>query len=428
MKLYSTNDKNNIVDLKEAVLHSLPKDKGLYMPTAIKKLDDEFINNLHKYSFQEIAFKVAENLIGETIPKEDLKNIVEDSINFIAPVVTIEDKTHILELFHGPTLAFKDFGARFMARLMQYFLKDSNEKIKILVATSGDTGGAVAAGFYNIENIEVVILYPKGRVSKLQEKQLTTWGGNIKALEIDGNFDQCQALVKQAFLDPELNEKCNLSSANSINIARLIPQSFYYFEAYKQLTTDLPISFVVPSGNFGNMTAGLLAKKMGLPISKFIAATNKNDVFPKYLASGEYNPIQAYETLSNAMDIGNPSNFYRILDLYGSTWNNIKEEILGYSISDEETVETIVEVHNKLGYVLDPHTAVGYLGSKNYNHENEEKIILSTAHPIKFANEVADSINFSIPHPSSINTILKKEGHKTKLSSDFKALKDFILQ
>lgn len=315
MKLYSTNNKNNIVNLKEAVFKSLPEDKGLYMPMIISKLSDGFLKNLPKYSFQALSFEVARHLIGTYIPEEDLYDIIEKAITFPAPVVNLNEQISVLELFHGPSLAFKDFGARFMAQLMSY-LRDKNEKkITILVATSGDTGGAVAAGFYNTEGIEVFILYPSGKVSELQEKQLTTLGGNIRAFEVNGTFDDCQALVKSAFLDKDLNELYNLSSANSINIARLIPQSFYYFEAFKQLPQDeVKNVFCVPSGNFGNLTAGLMAKKMGLPIHQFIAATNINDVVPKYLSTSLFEPHPSYATISNAMDVGNPSNFVRMLD------------------------------------------------------------------------------------------------------------------
>jgi len=314
MQLFSTNDKGNRVDLKEAVLKSLPKDKGLYMPESIPVLDTRFIDNIEQYSFQEIAFVVSANLLGEYIPPSALNAIVQKAINFPAPLIALRDNVSTLELFHGPSLAFKDFGARFMAELISYFTRSSKEKITVLVATSGDTGGAVAAGFYDTPGVEVIILYPSGRVSPLQEKQLTTLGKNIHACEIQGSFDDCQALVKQAFLDEELNKKYNLSSANSINIARLIP-----------------------SGNFGNLTAGLFAKKMGLPVHKFIAATNKNDVVPLYLKTGVYSPTESISTISNAMDVGAPSNFSRILELYGQDWDSIKNEIIGFSFSDEET-------------------------------------------------------------------------------------------
>ena len=362
MRLYSTKNPTSFVSLKEAVFKGLPEDNGLFMPEFIPQLSNDFIKNLKNHSFQSIAFEVAKTLIGDTIPEKDLKNIVESAIDFPAPVVKLEDDTYILELFHGPSLAFKDFGARFMAQLMSYFNQGDNKELVILVATSGDTGGAVAAGFYKALGIKVVILYPSGKVSMLQEKQLTTLGENITALEVEGTFDDCQALVKKAFLDSELTHKIRLSSANSINIARLIPQSFYYFEAYKQLDTKgKPVIFSIPSGNFGNLTAGLFAKKMGLPIHQFLAATNANDVVPQYLASGSYKPIPSVRTLSNAMDVGNPSNFARMLNLYSSTWNNMIEDIKGYSYNDEQTKAAVKEVFSKYNYIIDPHGAVGYL-------------------------------------------------------------------
>ena len=316
MKLYSTKNPTAFVSLKEAVFKGLPDDNGLFMPDFIPQLEADFIKNLKNHSFQSIAFTVAKTLLRGVIPDEDLKILVERAIDFPAPVVKLDDSTHILELFHGPSLAFKDFGARFMAQLMSYFNQEDTRELVILVATSGDTGGAVAAGFYKTLGIKVVILYPSGKVSLLQEKQLTTLGENIMALEVEGTFDDCQALVKKAFLDRELTSKIRLSSANSINIARLIPQSFYYFEAFKQVEAHgKPVVFSIPSGNFGNLTAGLFAQKMGLPVSKFIAATNANDVVPQYLASGTYTPTPSVPTLSNAMDVGNPSNFARMLDL-----------------------------------------------------------------------------------------------------------------
>ena len=361
MRLYSTKNKNAFVDLKEAVLKGLPDDNGLFMPEHFPKLPQSFIDNLEKYSFQEIAYEVSKCLFQGFIPENDLKEIIDKSVTFPAPVVKLDDQTFILELFHGPSLAFKDFGARFMAQLMSYFNQDDDRELVILVATSGDTGGAVASGFLKTEGIKVVILYPKGKVSPLQEKQLTTLGHNISALEVEGTFDDCQALVKQAFLDKELTNNIRLTSANSINISRLVPQSFYYFEAYKQIKSeDTNIAFIVPSGNYGNITAGLIAKQIGLPISHFIAASNANDIVPEYLDSGNYNPRPSVRTVSNAMDVGNPSNFARMQDLYGFTWNNMAEEISGYSFDDEATVAGIKEVYDKYNYVIDPHGAVSY--------------------------------------------------------------------
>jgi len=314
MKLYSTKNPEVLFSLKEAVLKGLPDDNGLFVPDNISSLPSSFFERLPELTFSELAYEIVEHLFEGSIPEEDLKKIISTAINFPAPLIKLDEQTSVLELFHGPSLAFKDFGARFMAQLMGYFNRGEDKDLVILVATSGDTGGAVAAGFYNTLGIKVVILYPSGRVSPLQEKQLTTLGGNVSAIEVEGSFDDCQALVKKAFLDKSLTDNIRLSSANSINIARLIPQSFYYFEAYKQLGKNpkAPV-FIIPSGNFGNLTAGLLAKRMGLPIAHFVAATNKNDIVPSYLSSGEYNPKPSIATISNAMDVGNPSNFYRMV-------------------------------------------------------------------------------------------------------------------
>ena len=430
MKLYSTKNLTKFVSLKEAVFKGLPEDNGLYMPENIPQLSPDFIKNLINHSFQSIAFEVAKTMIGNAIPEKDLKNIVESSIDFPAPVVRLDDTTHILELFHGPSLAFKDFGARFMSQLMSYFNRNDNQELVILVATSGDTGGAVAAGFYEALGIKVVILYPSGKVSMLQEKQLTTLGKNIAALEVEGTFDDCQALVKQAFLDDTLTSKIRLSSANSINIARLIPQSFYYFEAYKQLDTmGKPVVFSVPSGNFGNLTAGLFAKKMGLPIHKFIAATNANDVVPQYLKTGEYKPTPSVRTLSNAMDVGNPSNFARMLDIYSSTWNNMIQEIKGYTFNDEATKEGVKEVFRKYHYIIDPHGAVGYLALKEYQMENNVVgVVLETAHPTKFLDDMESILEQKIAIPERLASLVDKEKVATKIGTDFKPFKDWLIQ
>lgn len=429
MKLYSTKNPTKFVSLKEAVFKGLPEDNGLYMPEFIPQLPDNFINNLKNHSFQSITFEVAKSMIGDSIPESDLKNIVESAIDFPAPVVRLDDDTHILELFHGPSLAFKDFGARFMAQLMSYFNRNDDKELVILVATSGDTGGAVAAGFYKALGIKVVILYPSGKVSMLQEKQLTTLGENIAALEIDGTFDDCQALVKQAFLDDTLTSKIRLSSANSINIARLIPQSFYYFEAFKQVDSKgKPIVFSIPSGNFGNLTAGLFAKKMGLPIHQFIAATNANDVVPQYLETGEYKPIPSVRTLSNAMDVGNPSNFARMLDIYSSTWNNMINEIKGYAFDDETTKQGVKEVFNKYNYIIDPHGAVGYLALKEYQKENDVVgIVLETAHPTKFLDDMESILEQKIPIPDRLACLAEKEKVTTVKGTDFNDFKGWLL-
>ena len=429
MKLYSTKNPNNTATLSEAVFKGLPEDNGLYMPMEIPKLSKAFIKALPQLSFQEIAFGVAQNLVGKAIPKLALEGIIEEAVNFPAPVVSLNDYTHILELFHGPSLAFKDFGARFMAKTMAYFLQNEDRELVILVATSGDTGGAVASGFYKTKGIKVVILYPSGKVSPLQEKQLTTLGENITALEIQGTFDDCQALVKRAFLDSDLKSQINLSSANSINIARLIPQSFYYFEAYKQVKKPRRnVVFSVPSGNFGNLTAGLFAKKMGLPVKHFIASTNQNDIVPAYLSSGKYEPKPSIQTISNAMDVGNPSNFVRMLDLYCSTWNIMQDDIKGFSFDDEATKKGIAEVFKKYDYTIDPHGAVGYLAFKSYlkNHRKADGIILETAHPSKFPEEVERCIGREVDIPERLARLADKEKKAVFMQPNFEDFKSWL--
>lgn len=435
MLLYSTKNKNNQASLQEAVMKGLPDDNGLYMPKHIPSLSPEFIQNLANYSFLEIAYEVCSTLFGATIPDADLQKILANSIDFPAPVVKLDEQKFILELFHGPSLAFKDFGARFMAQLMSYFNRGADKELTILVATSGDTGGAVAAGFYKTPGIRVVILYPSGKVSMLQEKQLTTLGHNISALEINGTFDDCQAMVKQAFLDTELTRKIRLSSANSINIARLIPQSFYYFEAFKQLPKNGdPVVFCVPSGNFGNITAGLLAIKMGLPVHHFIAATNANDVVPEYIASGKYQSRPSVPTLSNAMDVGNPSNFARMLDLYlgedeCSTWNNLKDQISGYAFDDAKTAEAMQFVDQKYNYILDPHGAVGYLALDAYQekHPNTRGVILETAHPAKFMDDVERILGHQIDVPERLAELADREKKADFLEAEYGALKGWLM-
>ncbi len=430
MQLYSTNNSDNIVYLKEAVLKSLPVDKGLYMPTQIPQLSEDFISNIEERSFTEIAFEVASTLIGDYIPTEDLRGIIDRAINFPAPVVMHDETIGTLELFHGPSLAFKDFGARFMAELISYFIKGEEKNITILVATSGDTGGAVAAGFYDTPGIEVIILYPKGKVSDLQEKQLTTLGKNITALEIDGTFDDCQAIVKQAFLDEELCEKYNLSSANSINIARLIPQSFYYFEAYKQVKKyGKKVVFSVPSGNFGNLTAGLLAKKMGLPIDHFIAATNMNKIVPDYLKTGVYEPKPSVATISNAMDVGAPSNFTRLLALCDNEYENLKSEVTGYYMTDEEDRQMMKDIYTDHNYIADPHGAIGYAAIKEFQKENPEYIgvYLETAHPAKFLDVVNDVLPSPAPVPERLQAVADKEKVAQFLSPNFVDVKAWLL-
>ncbi len=434
MRLYSTKNTTSFVDLKTAVFEGLPKDNGLFMPEFIPRLSDEFLKNLKHTSLSEIAFEVTRTLLQGSIPDSDIKSITDSAINFEAPVVTLDENTHILELFHGPSLAFKDFGARFMAQLMGYFNRGEEKELVILVATSGDTGGAVAFGFHNTPGIKVVILYPSGKVSALQEKQLTTLGDNVQALEVEGTFDDCQALVKKAFLDADLQANIRLSSANSINISRLIPQSFYYFEAYRQVETyGKPLVFSIPSGNFGNLTAGLLAKKMGLPVSQFIAATNANDVVPQYLSKGRFEPRPSVQTLSNAMDVGNPSNFIRMVDLYGgaesSTWNNMKHDVSGYAFDDETTKKAMVEINEKYDYVIDPHGAVGYLALREYQKTNDSVgIVLETAHPAKFLPDVESILNKKIDVPERLAALSDKKKESILRGIDFESFKSFLLE
>ncbi len=442
MELYSTNNRTNTVSLREAVLRGLPPDNGLYMPTVIPILRTSFFDSIEHFDIQQLAFEVTKTLLSGEIDDHDLKNIVEDSINFPAPLVEINQELSVLELFHGPSLAFKDFGARFMARLMGYYNRGEEEELVILVATSGDTGGAVAAGFYDTPGVQVVILYPSGKVSDLQEKQLTTLGKNITALEVMGTFDDCQKMVKTAFLDADLRRTRRLTSANSINIARLIPQMFYYFEGYRQFVKifggELKPVFVVPSGNFGNLTAGILASRMGLPTERFVAATNVNDVVPSYLSSGFYRTRVSKRTLSNAMDVGAPSNFRRMEELFsadegdGSTWNIMKKYISGYAFDDETTKRMMHEFSREYGYLLDPHTAVGVLAAKKCREielQDGKFVVLSTAHPIKFASEV-DGVYFNGQQPmlpESVGDLLSRKKISHKIGAVFSELKAFLL-
>jgi threonine synthase len=433
MQLYSTNNPELRVDFKEALFKGLPDDNGLFMPCNIPALPETFIQNLPNYTFPEIAFTVANTILKGAIPEKDLQDIITRAINFPAPVVKLTEHQYILELFHGPSLAFKDFGARFMAETMSYFNRTESKELVILVATSGDTGGAVAAGFYQTPGIQVVILYPSGKVSPLQEKQLTTLGHNIQALEINGTFDDCQALVKQAFLDPQTRTQIRLSSANSINIARLIPQSFYYFEAYKQVIRDTPgapVSFIIPSGNFGNLTAGILAKRMSLPIQHLVAATNINKVVPEYLETGNYEPRSSKRTISNAMDVGNPSNFARMKNLYGSTWNIMKEDIKGFYFTDEETADAMRSVKKEYSYTLDPHGAVAYLGMAEYLelYPDTTGILLETAHPAKFIEDVEEILHEKIEIPEALKSLEEKEKHSTIMQPDFSIFKSWLLE
>ena len=426
MRYYSTKNKKQFVSFKEAVIKGLPDDNGLYMPESIPTLSSDFFSTLRDKSLSEIAYTVAKPFVGNTLSDDTLKNIVEETFDFPIPLVNIHDNIFSLELFHGPTLAFKDVGARFLARCLSQF-SNSERQITVLVATSGDTGSAVAQGFLDVPNVKVVILYPKNKVSPLQEKQLTTIGKNIKALEVDGTFDDCQQMVKNAFLDEDLNESINLTSANSINIARLVPQSIYYFGSMAQIDNWDNVVFSVPSGNYGNLTAGLLAVKMGLPIHKFVATSNRNDIVPKYLENGNFEPKPSVQTISNAMDVGNPSNFGRMMELFDNSLEAITIQVEGNSFDDEATKETIKDVYQKHNYMLDPHGAVGYLGlSKAMENRKGTGIVLETAHPAKFI-EVMEEINVVPEMPERLANYLNKKKSATQMSAEFGALKKYLL-
>ena len=410
MKYYSTNKNSAQVSFKEATIRGQAPDKGLYFPETIPQVDKGLIDDIEKISNEEIAFRVIKPYVGDEINDDDLFKIVSETINFPIPLVKVNDNIFSLELFHGPTLAFKDVGARFMSRCLGYFLKNENKKVTVLVATSGDTGGAVANGFYDVPGVDVIILYPSGKVSAVQEKQLTTLGKNIHALEIEGNFDDCQQMVKQAFADEEINKKLFLTSANSINVARWLPQQFYYFFAYKQWADkDHAPVISVPSGNFGNICAGILAKQSGLPVHHFIAACNVNDAVTKYLQTEIFQSQTAVPTLSNAMDVGNPSNFIRILEIFHHQFPDLAKNLSSYSISDEETMATIKEVYEQSKYLLDPHGAVGYLSLKRFleKHPGRKGIFLETAHPVKFPDAVEKATAKKIDIPSSISSLMK---------------------
>jgi threonine synthase len=433
MRLYSTNNPSEFVALKDAVFKGLPSDNGLFMPEHIPVLPASFFEELRNDTFQQTAFKVTKHLLQGVLPDDVLQEIINGTVSFPVPLVELKDNQYVLELFHGPTLAFKDFGARFMSRLMSYFIKGDKEELVILVATSGDTGSAVASGFYDIEGIRVVVLYPNGKVSDLQERQMTTLGKNITALRVNGTFDDCQSLVKQAFLNDSLNNTHQLTSANSINIARLIPQMFYYFEGYKQLLqkgiNGREVVFAVPSGNFGNITAGLMAKRMGLPIDKFIAAVNDNDVFYQYQQTGEYKPRPSVQTVSNAMDVGAPSNFARMMDLYQSDWEALKSEIDAGTVSDEMVKQLIKDVYNERGYVLDPHTAVGMdvLNKYQLAKDNTLGVVLSTAHPAKFNDVVEMCLEVKIALPDALSSLVYQDKIFTEIGVDFEGFKSFLL-
>jgi threonine synthase len=428
MKYYSLNHNAPEVSFKEAVIQGLASDKGLYFPQIITPLNPAFFNVIENLSHNDIAFDVIQQFVGDDIPEENLREIIKDTLSFDFPVVEVENGIYSLELWHGPTMAFKDVGARFMSRCLAYFNKDKKDsKNTVLVATSGDTGGAVASGFLGVDGVDVVILYPSGKVSDIQEKQLTTLGKNIKALEVDGVFDDCQDMVKKAFLDETLAHK-NLTSANSINIARWLPQMFYFFFAYKALKSqNKPLIFSCPSGNFGNICAGIMAKKLGLPIEHFVASTNVNDTVPRFLESGKYDPKPSKATISNAMDVGNPSNFIRIQELYNNDLKAFEKDFSSYSYTDEETLAALKQIYNTDGYIAEPHGAVGYLGLKKelQKHDAAIGVFLETAHPIKFLDVVEPALDITLPIPEQIESVMNEDKVSVKIKT-YEELKAFL--
>ena len=432
MKYYSTNGKADRATLHEAVVKGLASDKGLFMPEVIRHLPESFFDEIQDLSFQDVAYRVADAFFGEDVPADTLKQIVYDTLSFDCPVVKVTENIYSLELFHGPTLAFKDVGARFMARLLGYFIKQEGcNQVNVLVATSGDTGSAVANGFLGVEGIHVYVLYPKGKVSAIQECQFTTLGQNITALEVDGVFDDCQALVKNAFMDGELNRHMKLTSANSINVARFLPQAFYYFYAYaqmKKLGKADQLVVCVPSGNFGNITAGLFGKRMGLPVKRFIAANNRNDIFYQYLKTGEYNPRPSVSTIANAMDVGDPSNFARVLDLYGGSHDAIAAEISGETYTDDQIRETVQKTYEETGYLLDPHGACGYRALSEDLKPGETGVFLETAHPAKFLQTVEDIIGAEVKIPEKLQAFMRGTKQSVPMSKDFQLFKAFLMK
>jgi threonine synthase len=429
LNYYSLNKKSPIVDFKEATIRGQAPDKGLYFPESIPQVDKELLRNIDQIPNEEIAFRVIRPYVGDAISEEELYRIVTETINFPLPLVKVTDAIYSLELFHGPTLAFKDVGARFMSRCLGQFV-DAGKKVTVLVATSGDTGGAVANGFYGVDGVEVVILYPSGKVSPVQEKQLTTLGKNIQALEVQGSFDDCQQMVKQAFADESVTNKIFLTSANSINVARWLPQQFYYFLAYKQWVEKDPPVMCVPSGNFGNICAGILAYSSGLPVKHFIAACNANDIVTRYLATSKLEAREAIPTLSNAMDVGNPSNFIRILEIFHNNYPELKDKLSSYSITDGETIATIGEVYQKYHYLLDPHGAVGYLSLSRFLRDNPDQkgLFLETAHPVKFPESVEKVTGKKIPLPLEVAGIMDRQKSSVLMKPGYENLKEFLLR
>jgi threonine synthase len=430
MQYFSTNHQSPVVNFKQATIQGQAPDKGLYFPETIPQVDEYLIKNIEQYSNEEIAYQVMKPYVGDTIPEMELRKIVQETINFSIPLIPITNAIASLELYHGPTLAFKDIGARFMSRCLGYFVKDMAKKVTVLVATSGDTGGAVANGFFNVPGVDVVILYPSGKVSSVQEKQLTTLGKNIYAIEVAGTFDDCQQMVKAAFTDDVLNEKLFLTSANSINVARWLPQQLYYFFAYKQwVDKNNPPVMAVPSGNFGNICAGILAHISGLPVQHFIAACNANDVVPAYMQTQKYQPKQAIATISNAMDVGNPSNFVRILQIFNQQFAALQNKFSSVSITDEQTKATLKLVYQQHQYLLDPHGAVGYLALQQYldTHTNCKGILLETAHPVKFYDVVEPIIGTAVAIPPAIQAQLALPKNSTLLAASADDLKTYLL-
>jgi threonine synthase len=427
MKYYSTNKKSEKVSFKDAVIKGLAPDKGLYFPESIADFPAGLLNS--GKDLNEICYGYIKQFVGDEIPAEKLKQIIAETINFPLPIVEIEKDVYSLELWHGPTCAFKDVGARFLARCLSYFIQGQTEKVTILVATSGDTGSAVANGFYNVDGIDVVILYPKGKVSKIQEQQLTTIGGNISALEVEGTFDDCQAMVKAAFNDKVLNDAMKLSSANSINVARFLPQAFYFIAAYEQLEDkSKDVVFAVPSGNFGNLTAGMFAQKAGLPVAKFIAGTNANDIVPKYLATGIYKAKPSVSTISNAMDIGDPSNFARILELHDGDWDGVKNTLEGHAYTDEQTRTSMKDVIDRTGYLTEPHGTIAYMALKEYQKSHDcQGIILETAHPAKFHDVVEPVIGQKVDIPERLQEYMTREKDALLIDNQFDSLKNYLL-
>ena len=445
MKYYSTNGKAPLADLQKAVVKGLAEDRGLYMPEEIYKLPQAFFDDMKGMSFQDIAYNVASNFFGEDVDEDALQDLVFDTLSFDCPIVKVEDNIYSLELFHGPTLAFKDVGARFMARLLQYFIKKSGDRsqedkeVNVLVATSGDTGSAVANGFLGVDGIHVYVLYPKGKVSKIQESQFTTLGKNITAVEVDGVFDDCQALVKNAFMDEELNKHMRLTSANSINVARFLPQAFYYFNAYARMKENVKtgkcnnvkieedLVMCVPSGNFGNICSALFGHAMGLPIKRFIAANNANDIFYKYLQTGKYEPKPSVQTLANAMDVGDPSNFARIYDLYGKSHERISSLISGATYSDAQIEETMRQCYQETGYTLDPHGACGYRALQEGLKDGEVGVFCETAHPAKFKETVDRIIGGNVEIPERLAAFMRGQKQSIELSKNFEDFKAFLM-